>query len=620
MAKRQNESAELERGAAQQSSTESQSSNSPYAQMMRQAAKLQTAYRTGAELRNPSAIIAPGANNTYTYGQIEYTVPGIAVYKWYPTAGVATKATDPVNMAIKSIYSFVRSANSGARNYQPSDLFIYTTALDSIYSLYFQIMRVMGLLNLYTERNVYYPKAIVEALGFDYDDFVDHQPAILFQMANWAAKLKQFALPNSMRVYQDHRDMNTIVFTDGETDRAQLYAFVQDGFWTYEVVDEVKGLTLRSLVDFETSDITLQTVNTNYRATWAATRNLFNAMLNAFLVSDDVALISGDITKAYQVAGFVDLPIIDSSYTTPIGKSDTMLHSIMNADVIAIDPETCRVYDSPDALGYVVCEPGFNTRDFLNKRAERYAQYKAADATSVGWDNPAAHGITARYNYPAQIGNTYWENFVADEPTEDMMVAALRFRVWVDETSITWNPMNTTNIFTGNTVEENALVNGMLSDFTDPLPFWAGPNYKLKYCGTEVLHDCYIASLQPTTGWFQTALQSYALGGSYHAPTFTPAANSYVNYSANANSSALPTMALGLNKSDMSSVMNVAALTAFDWHHRVYLVDCNPGTNPSTNAINKISFPIFDPQNVVPIGEANVQQFIDAALYYAFFG
>lgn len=622
MAKRTEETT-AKTSEAQASQGTGATSSSPYAAMLKQAAKLQTAYRTGADLSIPSAISRGNSSGPggYNYGQVRYVVPGIAVYNWYPTAGVATRATDPVNMAIKSIYAFVRSANSGARNYQPSDLFIYTTALDSIYSLYYQIIRVMGLLNTFTEHNVYYPRAIVRALGFDYDDFVEHQPAILFQLANWAAKLKQFSLPSSMRVYQDHRDMNTTVYTDGDTDRSQMYAFAQDGFWTYEVVDEVKGLTLRKLADFETSDIVLQSENQHYVATWYATKGLFNAMLEAFLNSDDVALISGDITKAYQVAGFVELPIIDSTYITPIGKSDLMLNSIMNADVIAVDPATCRVQDSPDALGYVVCQPGFNLVDFWINTARNYAAFKAANPDATGWDNPAALNFTNDFSYPAQAGNTYWENFVSDNPTEDEMVAALRFRVWVDETSITFNSMRPqdTDLFDGRTSEEYTLLNNMLSDFTDKkLPIRACANYKLKYCGTEILHDCYIASLLPTTGNFNTAGATYALGGAYHAPTFTPTTYVAATMTANTTATSAPVYSNGSVSGQMANVMNIFTLAAFDWHHRVYCADTNSVNAPA--GVNDISIPCFDPQNVVPIGEANIQQFIDAALYYAFFG
>lgn len=616
MAKRNEQETVAAATVAEGQTTQEVRASSPYQEMLKQAAKVQSAYRTGGSVTIPDKVVVSSSEGLGARQQ-DYTVPGVMVYNWYPTAGVASSATDPVNMAIKSIYAFVRSANSGARNYQPSDLYIYTTALDSIYSLYYQIARVVGLLNVFSERNVYYPKALVEALGFDYDDFVDNQPNIIFTMANWKAKMRQFSLPASMRVYQDHRDMNTTIYTDGDTVRAQMFAFVQDGFWTYEVVDQVKGLTLRRIIEFEgensifidQSDESL----TRYHATWSATKALFNTMLEAFLTSDDVALISGDIEKAYREAGFVDLPLLDSTYVTPIGKSDIMLTAIMNANVIPIDPATCRVQDVASGEGYVVSQPGFNSYNYYSRLRDATLNYAATEEANLA-DNPYYFLISNAAEVPAFVGNTYWENQVPDDPTDDDLIAALRFRVWLDES--TFANVNWPLTLTASDQEKWAAFIALQG--TNPQGFIvpSGYDFKLQHCGTEVIHSAYMYTLAPKVDYAIASDDSSVSTYANYMPEFLPVTRRY--YSMTRTSATEVSVASSTEANVTRSLVALSHLANFDWHHRVY----PESTQMLGGQLGKhvILPPIIDTQNVIPLGRQNIQQFVDAALYVAFFG
>lgn len=576
-------------------------SNSSYHQMLIQAAKMPTAYRTGAPVKTPSVVTGNPVSTR------DWTNPGIMTLAWIPTLGVATSATDPVNMAGQSIYSFVRHANSGARNYESPDLQIYTLALDSLYSLYYSIGRVIGILNLTTEENRYYPRTLVTALGFDYDDFVDNQPNILFQLANWRAKLRQYSLPAQMRIYKEHRDMSEAFFTDGETARAQMYVFVQDAYWSYEVVDTVKGLTARYPIEFKQSAMTASDIAGSPILTWSETKTMFNTLLDAFLTSSDVALISGDITKAYGEAGFVDLPLIDNNYVPPIIKDDAMLLSIMNADITPVDPASMRVNDVTLTTagakgGYLTCTPGFNN--------DRFVKYCADLPNTLpnGQLQPWMALVTDVSRYPIAYGNSGFINMVANNPSDEECVAAMRFRTWVEFITVGgnvgWSGFDAAT--TGATLRAKMTSAGYTGTLQVPTD---AANYNITTCGTEVITRARVYTFNSGS--------INILGGNSYSESGLIGFNAFIT--PQYTTRAMTQTAASISNVEIANklVEVLVTLANFDWHPRLYAsvkmsANVPTGTNGTTG-------PCIDTQNMAPVGEVNIKQFNDALLYYRFF-
>lgn len=50
-----------------------------------------------------------------------YVVPGICAIDTVPSFGYSTDTTSPLNIAARSMYSFIRHANSGSANYDAPD-------------------------------------------------------------------------------------------------------------------------------------------------------------------------------------------------------------------------------------------------------------------------------------------------------------------------------------------------------------------------------------------------------------------------------------------------------------------------------------------------------------------
>lgn len=69
--------------------------------------------------------------------RVTTSVPGILTIRFVTSLGVANgSVASAINVAAKNIYSYVRFANSGARNYDSPDLMMYLLAMDSAYMFY----------------------------------------------------------------------------------------------------------------------------------------------------------------------------------------------------------------------------------------------------------------------------------------------------------------------------------------------------------------------------------------------------------------------------------------------------------------------------------------------------
>lgn len=397
---------------------------SSYATMLATATRLATAVRTGTPLPTHGVAVKQAATDSraasFEVGTRYQMTDGIMVFEWVPTVGVnsdSNKATTPLNMAVKALYSEIRHANSGARNYEASDLGIYLMAADSLYNVYYDMLRVYGALRTFTPNNRYYPRSLVTALGYDFDDLTRNQANFLFYMQNFAAKLKEFAIPSVMRLFTRHMRYNSVIYTDGDTDKSQLYLFRQKVFFSYEKVDQVKGLTPLT-VPATGGDVSATTFHDGKQTTFADISGFADRLLNAFMNSDDVALISGDIIKAFGDASVNTLPLADLNYTTPIVKDDGMLTTINNLTIVPIDLSTCIIKD--DQNGNLICNIGRpGTQD--NKPITLWDDHD----TPLDKLQDQEEGVISSYNMCYAPGTNNILNFVSNAPTSEEVANAV---------------------------------------------------------------------------------------------------------------------------------------------------------------------------------------------------
>lgn len=215
----------------------------------------------------------------------EQRIPGIAVIHAVTGPGLSNDATSGVNIAMRNIYSYVRHVNSGHSNYDPVDLMLYLLAMDEAYMVYYRAVRAYGAMFTFNTVNRYAPKALVEALGFDYEDINANLASFRYAINAYAARINAYAVPTNMPIFKRHAWLFSSIYTDENVSKAQIYAFSTNH---YRVYDEKYSKGGRLVAKAWKTKLTV--------ADWI---NVANEVAAPLTTSEDIGIISGDIIKAF---------------------------------------------------------------------------------------------------------------------------------------------------------------------------------------------------------------------------------------------------------------------------------------------------------------------------------
>lgn len=257
----------------------------------------------------------------------QFTLPGIMRINVVTTPGTMGDWNDPINVAIRDIYSFVRHQNSGSKNYDAADLGVYFYAYDSCATYYAYLVRIYGTVRTLLMRNRYTPEDLITVMGVDYKNITDNLAQLRAYINTFAARLAAMRVPSDLHFIERHMWLFSHIFADSNTDKCQMYIVNPAAFWEYKVgqtADKTgffmseKVPQFGALYDFERLTV------------------FGNALLNSVLNSEDFNIMSGDILKAYGDKTFT-ISMISEDYTVPIVYEPEFLLQLHNATVCKLE-------------------------------------------------------------------------------------------------------------------------------------------------------------------------------------------------------------------------------------------------------------------------------------------
>lgn len=260
---------------------------------------------------------------------------GVASISYMPVIGSSVDGVaSPVNIAMKSVYSYVRHANSGSKVYDAPDLMMYLLAMDSAYALWSWCVRLIGTANLYNMQNSHYPTNLAKAMGVASPMLAELQTYLSTfrtKVNQFAIRLNSFAVPTKFSTYIRHMWLNQNVFLDGTDPKAQVYIFNPIGFYYYD--ESVTPGRLAVAARPTTLEDTIR---------------LMDSLLDKLFSSEDIGVMSGDILKAYGPSNLFALGTIDESYVTQPAYDENILMQI----------ENCTITGEDKALQYTITQNG----------------------------------------------------------------------------------------------------------------------------------------------------------------------------------------------------------------------------------------------------------------------
>ena len=284
------------------------------------------------------------------------SVPGIMAIAIDPQVGFAQDVNDPVNIASRNIYSFVRHANSGHSNYDSPDLMLYLLAMDSCYSYLEFIKRAYATARIYNPVNKYYPQALVEAMGVDFNSVMTNLADLNFAINTLAVKLGAMCVPATMPYVLRHQWMYQGVYADGQSPRGQVYMYVPRSFFKFKrdpssQAGMLERIYLRS--ENERNGVVSYTVHDIMDHV-----KKLDDMINAVLGEEDHGIMSGDILKAYGAENVIHVAGAEINATTVPVYSAEVLTQIQNATLIGPCSGDITQTVAIDT-GYLVSKPAF---------------------------------------------------------------------------------------------------------------------------------------------------------------------------------------------------------------------------------------------------------------------
>lgn len=235
------------------------------------------------------------------------------------------------NVAATQLYSLVRQANSGAKNYDKTDLMMMVMAMDNAYMVYEYLLRAFRVCKSWDYLNRYTPEIILASMGFSTE--------ILSDLANFEALLNLFAyrlsamcVPDQFDFIHRHSWLFSNIYEDENNGRSQMYILHPRKFyiWTEGADDEPTKLVAHNLQDLYTP----ATVGYAGIRNMSQVQEIMDNVLSPLFGSEDVGLMNGDLIKAFGDGGMIKINPADTTPLVPV-HNDEVLEQIMNADVLA---------------------------------------------------------------------------------------------------------------------------------------------------------------------------------------------------------------------------------------------------------------------------------------------
>lgn len=510
---------------------------------------------------NPLGSKLPADVTTpFGYGSIA----GIMTLYYGPTLGVVDDENDAVNVAMRNIYSYVRHANSGHANYDAPDMMLYLLAMDSIYMYHAWLKRLYGQLMLATTYNRYYPKALIESEGVDYDDLQSHISDFRGYINMFATRIGSMAVPNSMSYMARHTWMTTGLYVDDpSTPKAQTYKYVPAYYLQFYLQEESSNYV--GALRYVTPNMnSLGIINTgSAKTTFKQLVSFGDSLLAPILANEDMNIMSGDILKAFGNNGIVQIMGITENYMILPEYSAEVLSQIENASVYCGTLTGGVTQTTAVGTGYLVSQPKVQLR----------SDYSYGD----GWISGQSAALTASQigQFITPVSGTRLFNMHHQDVTPDEVMVASRLL-------------------------NNVTATGAVGQVVEGRLFVTLP---LTTCGSDVICSANIWQFSYNAG--EDGKQLMLVNNPFS--TIMPIV---VNWPSTLSASVLRAM--------RQRDAYIAQVTQFDWHPFVYPCYLSAANGSVVSDIYAPNCLVADIANYSTISEGNLSNMNDIALLSEF--
>lgn len=258
-----------------------------------------------------------------------YNPAGMCVADVTPTYGFSDSPDSAMNQGVRKVYAAMRSHNSGQAMETPTAYGFYIMAFDSIYYLMQHVQRAFQLSTIFNNKNRYWPKRVMEALGFNYKDVIDNKPNYVAKYNNYVRAVAAWNVPDSFEIFKRHQFLFGNLFKDSDQAKDQLYAYRPTGYYVYDEINESgvgSKLTWVPIKYFDKGVAKTYTLNE-----WMG---FIDDAISHIVRAKSAQNCSGDTEKAFDSASIVKVRLITGDEAPSISLDDDAREMFMNATIV----------------------------------------------------------------------------------------------------------------------------------------------------------------------------------------------------------------------------------------------------------------------------------------------
>lgn len=260
----------------------------------------------------------------------DYEVPTIMRIFMNPAPGLTYQGATPsilhpdksgLNLAAIKLYVKLSMHSGRNMTYQPQDVATMILALSQIFAMHSYVRRLFGTVNISNVYNRMFPKAAVEAMGIDYDDFVASYSDYRTRYNALVATVNKVPILFNCGYLEKSATQYDFMFTDDESPLSQIYMYLPASTW---ILDEqsYQGGTILHTVDVVPS--------TGTRTFGNLFTGVIRPMVDALLTSSTLNLVYADLLHLAQSDPTIKFttidPIVDGFAVMPIHSYEALLH------------------------------------------------------------------------------------------------------------------------------------------------------------------------------------------------------------------------------------------------------------------------------------------------------
>lgn len=246
--------------------------------------------------------------------------PLAIAYRTIISTGISDGPTSPVNVAARKLLNDIQSKNSRTPTYASSDLMLYFTAVDNLFSFHAWITRLYGVARYYTAHNVAMPGEIFDLSRVNGNDVRSNLMKLWNFIITFAKRAERLLLPAGYPLALRHMQEYSAIYADDKGESPLLHFITPAGFYKFEWDTETKhGKLVYKTLGVATKRWTVDELI-----------EYGEALLAPLYNDEDFGTMSSDIMRAFGSEVYTIAPV-DMNYEVRPVYDELMLTQFANS-------------------------------------------------------------------------------------------------------------------------------------------------------------------------------------------------------------------------------------------------------------------------------------------------